>query len=324
MVKNDDTGKSSYYQALKLENEEMREKLSVLESEGFLLRKDVDIENLYFYLKKNPKSAKFIYRKYQNVRDILKEICDPGNPLYLKEVGDELKDTIEITQVQNDISQLESEKIRLIDERSRIDTELKEEETKYNQLSAEVDELSQKLDNIQRLIGNLTTQEARKRITDFYEAVKRFIEGVWKSQNGLPITEAINSVRLNWDQITLLKTLQKTVDMDLDYLTNKDLLSREMLDEKRKKIKEEMDKEQDQALRAMDSFMAHNPVKLIGRTIDAIKLVQKQLDQGEPAEGAGVFFYLRAIGIMKENLNIPVNLLTNLKNQFETVEIRRK
>ena len=112
--------------------------------------------------------------------------------------------------------------------------------------------------------------------------------------------------------------------MDLDYLTNKDLLSREMLDEKRKKIKEEMDKEQDQALRAMDSFMAHNPVKLIGRTIDAIKLVQKQLDQGEPAEGAGVFFYLRAIGIMKENLNIPVNLLTNLKNQFETVEIRRK
>ena len=82
MAKEED-GKS-YYQELKRQNEEMRAKLSVLESEGFLLRKDVDIENLYFCLKKNPKAAKFIYRKYQNARDILKEICDPGNPLYLE------------------------------------------------------------------------------------------------------------------------------------------------------------------------------------------------------------------------------------------------
>lgn len=323
MAKEED-GKS-YYQVLKLENEEMRAKLSVLENEGFLLRKDVDIENLYFYLKKNPKAAKFIYRKYQNARDILKEICNPQNPLYLEEVADELKDTIEITQVQNDISQLESEKRRLIDERSRIDTDLKEQETKYNQLSTEAEEITKKVDDAQRLIGNLVSQEGRKRITDFYDVVKRFIEGVWRAQNGLPITEAINSVRLNWDQINVLRMLQKTIDSDLDYLTNKDLLSQEMLDQKRKEIKEQMDKEQDQALRAMDAFMAHNPVKLISKSIDSIKLVQNQLDQGEPVEGASaVFFYLRAIGIMKENLNVPVNLLTNLKNQFETVEIRRK
>ena len=323
MVKNDDTGKSSYYQALKLENEQMRAKLSVLENEGFLLRKDVDIENLYFYLKKNPKAAKFIYRKFQNARDILKEICDSGNPLYLEGVADQLKETIEITQVQNDISQLESEKIRLIDERSRIDTELKEQEEKYNHLSTEAEELTKKVDDAQRLIGNLMSQEGRKRIADFYEAVKRFIEVVWKAQNGLPITEAINSVRLNWDQITLLKTLQKTVDMDLDYLANKDLLSEEMLDRKRKEIKEQMDKEQDQALRAMDSFMAHNPVKLIGKSIDSIKFVQKQLDQGDPAEGAGVFFYLRAIGTMKANLDVPVRLLSNLQTQIENVERRK-
>lgn len=141
----------------------------------------------------------------------------------------------------------------MIDERSLIDTELKEQETKYNQLSAEAEELTKKVDDAQRLIGNLLRQEGRKRITDFYEAVKRFIEGVWKAQNGLPITESINSVQLNWDQINILKMLQKTVEMDLDYLTNKDLLSQEMLDEKRKKIKEEMDKEQDEALRAMES-----------------------------------------------------------------------
>jgi hypothetical protein len=65
-------------------------------------------------------------------------------------------------------------------------------------------------------------------------------------------------------------------------------------------------------------------VKLIGGSIDAIKLVQRQLDQGEPMDGAGVFFYLRAIGTMKQNLDVPVSLLGNLQNQFETVEMRKR
>lgn len=65
-------------------------------------------------------------------------------------------------------------------------------------------------------------------------------------------------------------------------------------------------------------------MKLIGGSIDAIKLVQRQLDQGEPMDGAGVFFYLRAIGTMKQNLDVPVSLLGNLQNQFETVEMRKR
>lgn len=325
MTKDDDSGKS-YYQELKSQNEQMKAKLSVLESEGFLLRRDVDIENLYFYLKKNPKAAQFIYRKYATVRDTLKEICDPQNPLFIEAIATELKDTMEVTEHNDDISSLKSEKNRLLQERSKVDNELKERESEYNRLSTESEELNKKLDDAQRIIANLTTQEARKRITDFYGIVKEFIEGVWKAQNGRPITEAISSVLLNWDQINLLKAIEKKVELDLDYLNNKDLLSQEMLDQKRKEIKEQMDKEQDEALRAMDSFMAHNPIKTVRKAIDGIELVQKQLDQGEPTMdgGGAVFFYLRAIGIMKGNLDIPLNLLTNLKNQFETAEIRRE
>ena len=310
------------YDRMKLEIQELREKMIWMDRSS-LLEPAIDKKIAYGFLKEDPKSSRFIYRKYPALRDILKEICDPENPLYLPEVANELKGLIEVVGLKEDIESLEAEKKRLLQERSEVDNELKEQETKYNQLSAEAEELTKKLDDAQRLIGNLMSQEGRKRITDFYEAVKRFIEGVWKAQNGLPITERINSVRLNWDQINILKMLQKTVDMDLDYLTNKDLLSQEMFDQKRKEYKEMMDKEQDQALRAMDSFMSHNPVKLISKSIDSIKLVQKQLDQGEP-DGAGVFFYLRGIGVMKENLNIPVNLLGNLQSQFETVKIRRE
>ena len=82
MPKEDGESKS-YYQELKAQNEQMRSKLSVLENEGFLLRRDVDIENLYMYLKKNHKAAQFIYQKYASVREVLKEICNPRNPLYI-------------------------------------------------------------------------------------------------------------------------------------------------------------------------------------------------------------------------------------------------
>jgi hypothetical protein len=324
MVKEEDSGKS-YYQELKSQNEEMRAKLSVLESEGFLLRRDVDIENLYFYLKKNPKAAQFIYRKYQNVRDILREVCDPQNPLYLKEVASELKGLIELVELKEDLESLEAEKRRLLQERSDIDSDLKEEEEKYNKLSTEAEELTKKVDDAQRLIANLVSQEGRKRITDFYEAVKRFIEGGWKAQNGLPITEAINSVMLNWDQITLLKTLQKTVDMDLDYLANKDLLSQELLDQKRKEIKEQMDKEQDQALRAMDSFMSHNPIKIVLGSIKKIEDVQHHLNvAGEHDPGVGWFYNEQSIARIQDILDIPKDMLEGLVTQFETVERKRK
>ena len=46
MPKEDGESKS-YYQELKAQNEQMRSKLSILENEGFLLRRDVDIEHLY-------------------------------------------------------------------------------------------------------------------------------------------------------------------------------------------------------------------------------------------------------------------------------------
>ena len=73
MPKEDGESKS-YYQELKAQNEQMRAKLSVLENEGFLLKPNVDIENLYMYLRRNPKAAQFIYEKYANVREILRAV----------------------------------------------------------------------------------------------------------------------------------------------------------------------------------------------------------------------------------------------------------
>ena len=58
-----------------------------LENDSFLLDSEVDKRQVYYYLKKNPESAKFIYRKYGGLQPIIRELCDPEDPLYLAIIG---------------------------------------------------------------------------------------------------------------------------------------------------------------------------------------------------------------------------------------------
>ena len=75
----------TYYQKLKQENQDLKSEMSWLD-ESFLLDPDVDIKTIYGYLKNNPSASKFIYKKYANARESLKEICDRDNPLFLPDV----------------------------------------------------------------------------------------------------------------------------------------------------------------------------------------------------------------------------------------------
>ena len=76
------------------------------------------------------------------------------------------------------------------------------------------------LEGLQKVIGNLSTQEAKKKIKEFYESVDRFITGVFESQKRQPISESFNSVRLDLNQINLLRMLQKTAISDMDFIQN--------------------------------------------------------------------------------------------------------
>ena len=200
MPKEDGESKS-YYQALKSENEEMRGKLSVLENEGFLLRRDVDIENLYMYLKKNHKAAQFIYQKYSNVREVLKEICNPRNPLYIEAVANELRDLVELSDLKEDIESIRRERSNVLGQLNDIKKELSDKNKELESLESKIPEVTKNLEDLQRVIGNLSTEEAKKKIKEFYESVDRFITGVFESQKRQPISESFNSVRLDMNQI---------------------------------------------------------------------------------------------------------------------------
>ena len=321
----EDNENRSYYQELKQQNEEMRSKLSVLESEGFLLEPHVNVQNLYMYLKRNPKSAQFIYEKYSEVRAVLKELCNPRNPLYIEAVANELKDLITITDVKEDIESLNRERSNLRNQLNDLKKEASEKNKEVDSLEAQVPELTKSLEDLQRIIANLSTLEAKTKIKDFYESVDKFIEAAFKEQAKQPISESFNSLRLDINQINLLKMLQKTAKSDMDFIENSDLISEEMLDAKRKEIKEKMEKEMAEGETAMLAFSEHDPRKTLGKALKAIGTAKEQLEvAGDFSPETGWYYQLHTIPNVQRILDIPKELISNLILQVDRVNHKVK
>ena len=324
MPKEDGESKS-YYQELKAQNEQMRSKLSVLENEGFLLRRDVDIENLYMYLKKNHKAAQFIYQKYANVRETLKEVCNVKNPLYIEAVANELKDLITITDAKEDLEAINRERSDLRNKLNDLKKELTEKNKEVDSLEAQVPELAKQIDDMHKVFGNLSQEETMTRIKSFYESVGTFVDSVIESQKRQPISESFNSARLDLNQLNVLRMLQKTGKADLDFLLNEDLLSEANLDKKRKEIKEKMEKEMAEGETSMLAFTEHNPVKTLGKALKGIETAKDQLEKaGDFSPESGWYYHIHSIPNIQRILDIPKDLISNLILQVDRIDARKK
>ena len=200
----------------------------------FLFANTATNEEIYAYLKENPKASVFLFRKYKNNQDFIKELCDPSNPIYLEMVAENLKETFQISDAKEDIESLNRERSSARNQLNDLKKEISEKNKELDSLEAKVPELQKQIDDMQKLIGNLSQEETITRIKSFYESVSRFIEAAFEAQKKQRITESFNSIRLDMNQINLLRVLQKSIKDDLDYILNQDLLSEENLDVKRK------------------------------------------------------------------------------------------
>jgi archaellum component FlaC len=325
MTTKEDSENRSYYQELKAQNEEMRRKLSVLENEGFLLEPHVNLQNLYMYLKKNHKAAQFIYEKYSEVRPVLKELCNPRNPLYIEAVANELRDLITITDAKEDIGSLNRERSNARNQLNDLKKELDNKNKELNSLEAKVPELGKQIDDMHKVFGNLSQEETITRIKSFYESVGTFVNGVLESQKKEPISESFNSARLDLNQLNVLRMLQKTAKADLDFLLNEDLLSEANLDKKRKEIKEKMEQEMAEGEASMLAFTEHNPVKTLGKALKGIETAKDQLEKaGDFSPETGWYYQLHTIPNVQRILDIPKDLLENLILQVDRVNARKK
>ena len=317
------TDTNATYNKMKQELEELRAKLDWLDN-SFLLDSEIDKKKAYGYIKENPSGVRFVYRKYPNLRPVLKEICDPENPLYLQSVADQLKDLVEFFDLKSEVDLLKSQHSEALGRLNEVRKELTEKNKEVDSLESQIPVVTKNLADLQRVTANLSTDEAKKRIKEFYESVDRFITGVFEAQKKQPITESFNSVRLDMNQINLLKMLQKTAKSDMDFIENSDLISEEMLDAKRKELKEKMEKEMQEGETAMLAFTGHNPLKTLNKSLTKIEEAQEQLaNAGEFSRESGWFYNIHTIPNIQAILDVPKELLENLIEQVNNVERRR-
>ena len=312
------------YTRMKQELEELRAKLDWLDN-SFLLEPNIDVKKAYGYLKQNPSGVRFVYKKYPNLRPILKEICDPENPLYLESVAEKLKDLVEFYDAKEDLESMQRERSNLRNQLNDLKKEASEKNEELETLESKIPEVTKSLEDVQRVIANLSTQEARSKIKEFYESVDKFIEAAFKEQAKQPISESFNSLRLDINQINLLKLIQKTAKSDMDFIQNSDLISEEMLDKKRQELKEKMEQEMAEGETSMLAFSEHNPVKTLGKTLKAIETAKQQLETaGDFSPETGWYYQLHTIPNVQRILDIPKDLISNLILQVDRVNAARK
>ncbi len=282
--------KMSYYSRLKKENEELKQKVEWLDNESWILGENPKITQVYEYLVINPKSAKFIYDKYPQHQKVIRELCDPANPLYIDGVKKELEGIVAIETTKDFMAKLEEETKKLKeqiakekDEYSKLKYEIKEKTVEWNEWQDKIEEIEKRRDEIDREVGNLTEPEILKKIksfnTSFTTLVKSIFERIPKSDEVFDILKS--DIKLTSDQKNTLKLLSEQAEEINKMLKEEDFLSEYKLSEIRGKLKEEIEQEMENAKKEMDGFMVHNPQKIIQSVTHNIKQSVNQFQNGD-------------------------------------------
>lgn len=279
----------TYYSKLKSENEELKSKMEWLDQESWLLAKDVKIEQVYNYLKRNPKSAKFIYQKYTMHQPVIMELCNPDNPLYLRDVADELKDFILIEKEEDKLKKIEEDKKALLeelrkytDEINKLESEIKEKEEKWEDTEKKLLEITKQKEDIDREMANLKEPEVIKKFEDLNNDLMGFKKMVFDKNDKDDFTErSLGIIKLNREQAQNLKLLIEKADAILKEITDEDFLSEHKLSEIRESIKKQIEEEKASAEKEVNAFMLHNPEKLLKSIGNHINDTLNLFDRGD-------------------------------------------
>jgi hypothetical protein len=248
---------------------------------NFLLKSDIDPETTYNYLRTNPHASKFIYKKYEKLRPIISEICDPDNPLYLEEVKNELSGIVEVKNEENKLDKLKEEQNKVLeqtakykDEEYKLKSEIKELEAQWEEWDSKLEEVNKRREQLDKEVGNLEEPEVLKKIKSFNDSFTALIKSIFSNNIKPENTNNLlrHEITLTSDQNNTLKLLSEQAEEIKKLIEKEDMLSEFKLSEKRQALKEQIEKEKENAKKEMGAFMIHNPEKMLSKIKDHINL----------------------------------------------------
>ena len=314
----------TYYSKLKSENEELKSKMEWLDQESWLLAKDVKIEQVYNYLKRNPKSAEFIYKKYKMHQPVIMELCNPKNPLYLKDVANELKGIVVIEKEEDKLKKIEEDKKAVLeelrkytDEINKLENEIKEKEKKWEDTEKTLLEITKQKEDIDREMGNLKEPEVIKKFEGLNNDLMEFKKMVFDKNDKDDFTErSLGIVKLNREQAQNLTLLIEKAEDIKKLIENEDFLSEYKLSEKRENLRKKIEEAKESAEKEMNAFTLHNPQKLLKSIGNHIDNTAKLFDRGDWV-GDNVSFSRTGQGRIKGELGEAKNEIEMLSSQVE-------
>lgn len=291
---------------------------------SFLMGTKATNEGIYDYLKSNPQASRFIFKKYKENEQFIKELCDPENPLYLEDVANNLMELYQISEDKENLEQIRNDVKKYTLDLDRLKTEIKSKEKDYDQIEIEFNNKQKQLENLVRLSGNIRSDPGLERIVDLIGQVKSFSEVMNNiAFLGFQAHPTDPNISIPKDKIDHFKLIGKNAEELRKYLESNEFLSLEYLDENRKKIKEQMEKEKQASLNEIESIKTLNPIRSIEILNNGISHVRAKLDQGEEMGRTTTFTY-PGFGTVKGELDDLIKVSGNLKMQFANLKERGK
>jgi hypothetical protein len=309
------------YNRMKQELSDLKAQMSWLD-DSFLLDTEVDAKKIYGYLKSNPSAAPFIYEKYKGLRQILIEISNPKNPLYLPKVREALKEVIDLESKKDDIKSVEEKLTALRNEKLKIEEEIHEKANQYDELDQRIMEAEKKAEEIDRQMRNLSEPELLSMVKNFHNEFIAFSKSVLNSGDITQLTLKVRTI--NTDQLQTLNLLNEKANNNLKVISNEDLLSEIKLSEKRSKLKDQIEAEKEAAQKEMNSFMSYNPRRLLPKIVDDISLSIRHFQKADIDMSGLKWFNSVGQGQVLNPLNEALSLLDHLQNQVQNKELRSK
>ena len=321
-----DKEQESYYSKVKAENAELKEKVAWLDNDSFLLDQNADVKQVYYYLKKNPGSAKFIYRKYRPLQSVIKELCDPENPLYLDGVKTALDGIVEMENDKETAETLKSEINKENHEIELLKQEIEQAKGEYDaiyenleQIKKESDEYNTKRSNIRTDAGLELIQKNTTNVVEFLTDILAKWKAYFKEHGGATLGMQVDNSDFNH-----MELLNRNLKDMLERIHSTDFLSIESLDAYHKELLEQVKQEKENALNEMNSFMSYNPRKLIPKIVDNIGLSIRHFQKADVDMSGLKFFNPIGQNQVLNPLNEALNLLDHLNDQIENKERRSK
>ena len=320
-----DKEQESYYSKVKAENAELKEKVGWLDNDSFLLDQDVDVRQAYIYLRKNPESAKFIYRKYKALQPIIREICDVENPLYLDGVKTALDGIVELENDKEDLEKLKAEISKENHELLMLKDEIEQATGEYDtihdnleRVKKEEQEYNTKRSNIRTDLGLELIEKNATDVMEFFTAILQKWDSYFKEHS------TSLGMLLDKGELNHMKLLGGNLNDMMERIHSDDFLSTENLDAYHKELMEKVKQEKENALTEINSFMAYNPKKLLPKILDDMDNAMKKIESADDDGAGGMYLNKFTAGFVKGNLLEGMKYLNSLMDQVENKERRSK